>query len=181
MNTQILVSALLLSNSVAALANGEVASLARAANGERAGLLSAEFRSKDTYSTVVWTWNAATSGWDEKEVQVHYTLKFIPAGVKDSDYLFDGQGNLDFEVIVDRVDALTGEAYPIDNTYFVKSEAGKTLSFFDCDSTKRCSDVDGKTKAYLFEAPEGRGLKLRNKSEALSSLPVKDVLFFEVK
>jgi hypothetical protein len=181
MNTHALVSALLLANPLSALAGSEVASLAREANGRRAALLSSEFRSKETYSSNITRLNPASGEWETVEVDVHFTLKFVPAGVKDADYDFDGQGELDYEVIVDRVDSKTGEGYSVDHTFFAKSEAGKTLSFFNCDSTKRCTDLVGKTKAYVFDAPEGRGLKLRNKTDVLAFLPVKDVLFFEVK
>lgn len=189
MKKEALVSALLLANPVAALAGTELAAAKRdavAVTKAAADLLSSEFRSKNVYKSKVWVKNDA-GDYVEKETEVFYRLTFVPAGIKGNaasgdGYEFDGPGELDYEVLVEKVDVATGETTGVDNTYFVKKEGGSRLKFFDCDSTKRCWQDSNNTKAWVFATPEGTGLKIKITEEIyLEDITEKEALFFRVK
>lgn len=121
--------------------------------------------------------------YEEVNIEVYLSVKFLTPGVKDQDYTFNGEGVLDYEALVEYVDIATGKALGSDNTYYVKKEAGSKLRFFDCDSTRRCDTEYSNTKAYVFDSEKGKILKIRNSGVYLSCVPEaeKEVLFFEVK
>lgn len=183
MKKEMLVSALLLANPLAALANDEIAIVKKEALESSRNLLAAEFRSIKTYQGSHWVWNETKKDSDLVNFQLYLTVKFLAPGVKDQDYTFDGEGSLDYEVVVSYVDIATGESFGSDNTYYVKKETSSKLRFFDCDSTRRCDSENANSKAYLFNSDQGKVLKIKNSDIYLPQVPEteKEVLFFEVK
>lgn len=182
MKKEALVSALLLANPALALAGGALAEARSEALRARADLVESTFASTTTGKATLWVKDAATGQYVSKETEVFYRVSFLPAGAKGNDYEYDGEGEMDYEMLVELVDVATGESNGVDNTFYVKKEGGSKLKVYDCDSTKRCTEGFGEAKAYVFTTDDGlQGLKIRNKAEALPDLPETDVVFFEVK
>jgi hypothetical protein len=170
-----LVSAMLLSTSVSAIAQSEFAANKETLSGAKASLISSVFQSTKTFKTNVF------SGTSDELVDAFYRVSFVAAGVKNEDYEFDGNGTLDYEVQIQIVDAKTGKATGLDNTFYAKAKGKKALKIYDCDSTSNCTKDLNVTSAILVDAEAGKGLKIFNQSSQLNLLPEEELFFLKVK
>ncbi|NRA68253.1 MAG: hypothetical protein HRU19_27460 [Pseudobacteriovorax sp.] len=141
------------------------------------------FLSAKTFASFKWVEVIGEDGrrdWVKEDVTVRLRITFLDAGVNGDLYTYDGKGNLDYEMIIELIDEATGDVVRrTDTTYYAKREGQIKYSIYDCDSTARCSDDYGKSKFYVFEAPEGRGLKLKTENLYLPVGDDKTVLFYE--
>ena len=177
MLSKILISSLLLSTPISAMAqSGAEASKAIFA-AAKAPLLSAVFLSAKTFK--INSYDLITDR--QVEVEVYYRISFLNAGAKGTDYDFDGSYDLDYEIIIETVEVLSGKVASTDNTFFGKAKGNKSINIFDCESTRNCTNDIGVAKAIFFSKNSQRSLKILNNKNYLGELPAENLIFNEVK
>lgn len=95
------------------------------------------------------------------DVEVRYQVRFVPAGTKGSDYLYDGRGAMEVEAIIETVDvADPSNVLGSDFTYYAKRTGKSSFRLFDCDSTRRCADDAPTAKITAFRSGGREKLRL---------------------
>lgn len=180
MNKETLLSAVLLATAGLSNAGGALADVRRDAQESRTELLAAVFESAKTYKTSEYVFDSASGEYVKRDFDVRVRISFIRAGEKDSDYTFDGEGELDYEVIIERVSVNSDNVFQSDSTYYARRVGSVKYDLFDCDSTSRCIDDEewGKTSLYVFKTPEGQAMRVKNKNISVGDIDEKEILFF---
>lgn len=151
---RLLLSSLLLGSAACAADDKDIAAAQEAAMSSRAELVSKVFESLETVPYRMW--DDAAQAVIEKQVKLRFS--FI---VADHYSLDDGDAKLDYEVIVERVDA-NGNVHRQDVAYFARQLGESKHELFDCDSSRNCHTEDGTARFYVYDTPHGEGITLKS-------------------
>lgn len=134
----------------------------------RANLIDQEFISNDTFAT--------------SRGNVKVRMRFIRA----EDVRLDRQvDKLDYEVLIDYVDAAGNIVFTSDFTYFARSSGrGTKYDIFDCDSSRNCKTEYGASTMYVFNDSRrgGKGVRLKQDDDfSVIDTNKKEILFSSVR
>lgn len=160
-----LIAAAVLATPACAVTQDEVAAASNDAVTARVDLLGATYLSRDTFTITEYR-RRPNGDYVADTIQVRYRLRFIPAGAKTTkeaygDYSYDGEGAMEYETVIDKVEVSTPElSYSDDVYYYAKRKDGNSFRLFDCDSTRNCTDGDRVSKMDVFEQNGQKVVKL---------------------
>lgn len=142
-----LIAAAVLATPACAVSEEDVTSASNEAVTARVDLLGETYLSRDTFTVTEYR-RRPNGDYVEDTITVRYRLRFIPAG---TDYTYDGEGTMEYETVIDRVEIGKPElAFSDDTSYFAKRKDRNSFSLFDCDSTSRCTDGNDVSKLDTF-------------------------------
>lgn len=184
-----LIAAAVLATPACAVSENEVASASEDAISQRVSLQGETYLSRDIF-TVKESRRRPDGQYVEDTLQVRYRLRFIPAGVKTTnevygDYSYDGEGVMEYETVIDRVEIGKPElTFSDDVSYYAKRSDGNSFKLFDCDSTSRCADGDRVSKLDVFTLDGKKTVKLSHINIGddrpgvyLAGVKVREILF----
>ncbi len=159
MNKNLLISALLLAAVGCSATPSEMEEVRAEALTSRSNLIEKVFVSKDAFEYTTYDYHPETHTSVPRKVMVKLRAKFIVA----ADYtLNDEPSGLDYEVVFEKFVEETGETFYSDMHYFARKTGDIKYQLFDCDSTSRCSTDSQTSRFYVFDTPEGKGMRIKN-------------------
>ncbi len=169
MKNELLLSTILLMNPVSNVSAQEINSVKERVVQGLQHLAELTFESPSAREGVFYRWNSELDEVVEIKRLYKRRVSFvISREVETSDYTYNGhqgEGEMDYQVIIDSVDAETGEILKgADSVFFAKRLSKNKFRLYNCDSTSTCDDYDdGNYRSfadfYVFNTPEGRILK----------------------
>jgi hypothetical protein len=190
MKNEVLLSTILLFNPVSNVTAQEVGIVRTAVSQSMQYLADMVFESPEVKTGIFYRYNSETRQSEEFKRNYRVRVKFvISRNIETSSYSYNGQldtHEMDYEAIVEKVDAETEEVLLVHDTfYFVKRLSKNKFRFFDCNSTLNCWDQEddgyqGYADLHIFNTPEGRILKTtRNSSHTFDEYVFEDRVLFE--
>lgn len=188
MKNTILISSILLAAAGCSAETTELHEIQEEAITSRSELVEQVFLSKDSFKYRVYEWVPSTGESVARDLDVKVRLTFIGA-TKRGGYSLDGKSieadlpanDLDYEVIVERVDVATNKVHGDDTTYFARKTGKNKHELFDCDSTRRCETDSQRARMYAYTDSQGRkGLKLKNEAFSLIATNKSEIEFIGV-
>lgn len=176
MKKEVLASAILLMSPASYLSAHELADARARVSVKRQNMIDDRFLGA-TILTDIFTIPTPDGNWTQKTYDYRLRVSFAKA----NDYSFDGHGQMEYEMIVEKV-ALDGTLLPSDDKYyFVQRTDENSFKAYDCDSTKRCEKDDNNAIFHIFETPSGKILKFKNSSVKGYLMLTAGGIFHEVK
>ena len=147
MKNELLLSTILLMNPVSSVSAQEISSVKERIVQGLQHLAELTFESPSAREGVFYRWNAELDEVVEIKRLYKRRVSFvISREVETSDYTYNGyqgEGEMDYQVIIDSVDAKTGEILEgADSVFFAKRLSKNKFRLYDCDSTSTCDDYD---------------------------------------
>lgn len=168
MNKKLILASLLATQTVTQLSAQERSVLVEAAINEAKKEIGQKFLSQQVFPSARWVEKLidGEKEWVREEINVRLLISFRDAGEKSTDgvyadYRFDGEGELDLEVFIEEIEVESGEVVgATGSTFYAKKVGEKRYNIYNCDSTANCSADFNASKFYIYDTPEGRGLRL---------------------
>jgi hypothetical protein len=171
MNKELLITSILLVNPVANISANEFQAVKLRNLESRKELIGFSFSSKQILKRNFFIKNKETGEYEDVTIEYRVKLSFIQA--VDGNYEYNGNGPLDYEVIVNDVDLNGNPIDFYDSTYFAKETGKNRYRLYNCDSTSYCTDIhrphsdfsivntpygmviEMNTSKYMFEKSKG--------------------------
>lgn len=188
MKNEIILSSILLLNPVANLTAQEIGSMRTEVAQTKQFLADMIFESPTVKHGEFWKWNATLNRSERFTKDYKVRVKFIISrDVEVSNYSFNGDagnGEMDYQAIIEKVDAQTGEVLEVqDNAYFAKRLTKNKFRIFDCNSSYSCweePNYSAYADMYVFNTPEGRILKTtKNSTHTFDEYVFEDKVLYE--